>query len=119
MPSRPPTFGARRRAKRVGGSAALRDRSAAYARQRERILTEHPLCAYCRIDGLITPATILDHILALSLGGTNDPANLCPACKPCNDAKALDERRCASRGYREREARMDPAMREWFRKAQR
>jgi len=95
----------------------LRDRSAAYQRQRERILTTEPLCRYCRIDGLITPATILDHVLALSLGGTNDLSNLCPACKRCNDAKALDERRCVRNGYGEREVRMDPAMREWLRKA--
>lgn len=75
---------------------------------------QEPLCRYCRADGLVTPAAILDHVISLSLGGTNDPANLAPACRQCNDAKALDERRCVARGYTEREARLDPAMREWF-----
>jgi 5-methylcytosine-specific restriction endonuclease McrA len=30
------------------------------------------------------PATTIDHVLAVVLGGTNDLANLVPACKRCN-----------------------------------
>lgn len=32
-------------------------------------------------------ATTIDHVIPLSKGGTNWPANLRPACKPCNSAK--------------------------------
>lgn len=32
-------------------------------------------------------ATCIDHVVALSIGGTGWPANLRPACKPCNTSK--------------------------------
>lgn len=32
-------------------------------------------------------ATAIDHVIALSAGGTGWPANLRPACKPCNSSK--------------------------------
>jgi 5-methylcytosine-specific restriction endonuclease McrA len=37
----------------------------------------------------------MDHVLPLSLGGTNDIANIQPLCKPCNswkNAKHIDYR---------------------------
>lgn len=41
------------------------------------------LCAYC----LERPATTLDHAIPVSRGGSNWPANIYPACKPCNNTK--------------------------------
>jgi 5-methylcytosine-specific restriction endonuclease McrA len=41
------------------------------------------LCAY----GCGRPATDLDHVLAVSLGGRSMPSNLMPACKSCNSSK--------------------------------
>lgn len=29
----------------------------------------------------------VDHLLSLAAGGTNEPANLIPCCRPCNSAK--------------------------------
>ncbi len=39
-------------------------------------------CAYCR-----GPFEHIDHVIALSRGGTNWPANLRPACSACNLSK--------------------------------
>ena len=39
-------------------------------------------CAYCG-----APATTDDHVIALSQGGTDTPANIVPACNRCNCSK--------------------------------
>lgn len=39
-------------------------------------------CSYCP-----APATEVDHVWPLSLGGTNDVQNLVPSCLPCNRSK--------------------------------
>ena len=39
-------------------------------------------CVYCG-----NPASAIDHIIPLALGGTDDPENLVPACKHCNSVK--------------------------------
>jgi hypothetical protein len=118
MPDKPPTFGRKRTSKaRAGGSATLRDTSAAYQRLRLSILDDEPICRYCINRGHVTQATIADHILALALGGSNDRANLAPACKACNDAKGVDETRYLNRGYALASVRFDPALAEWFRLA--
>jgi 5-methylcytosine-specific restriction endonuclease McrA len=41
------------------------------------------LCAY----GCGRPASGFDHVLAITLGGETRPANLVPACHPCNSGK--------------------------------
>lgn len=41
------------------------------------------LCAYCP-----APATEIDHVIPLALGGTNYEGNLLPCCGPCNRAKS-------------------------------
>lgn len=46
-------------------------------------LLEQP-CAYC---GTTEEEIEIDHIVPLSRGGTNDPENLAPACRPCNRSK--------------------------------
>jgi 5-methylcytosine-specific restriction endonuclease McrA len=49
------------------------------ARLREEVLWSGP-CAYCGYDA----PTQVDHVMPLSRGGTDDRANLVPACRPCN-----------------------------------
>jgi hypothetical protein len=39
-------------------------------------------CFYCKAK-----ATQTDHIVPISRGGTDDPTNLVPACRPCNSKK--------------------------------
>lgn len=45
-------------------------------------------CEYCRTSALLrgTPL-IMDHILPISLGGSNDSENLCASCYRCNEFK--------------------------------
>lgn len=43
-------------------------------------------CAYCGLR-LTTKTLVKEHAIPLSRGGTNWPANLMPACKPCNSRK--------------------------------
>ena len=118
MPDKLPIFGHRKPAQRQGGSAALRDRSATYERQRQRILAAEPLCRYClNRDGRIVPATVLDHIVALALAGSNDGTNLAPACRACNDAKSTDEKRYLAGWYDFGDISHDPALAEWLRLA--
>jgi hypothetical protein len=39
-------------------------------------------CVYCD-----APADTTDHVIPRAYGGTNDPANLAPACRSCNSRK--------------------------------
>lgn len=119
MPDKPATFSSRPKQPRAkhGGSHARRGRIAAYRRLRERLLSEEPLCRYCRSTGLIRGATVLDHIVALALGGTEDPANLAPSCTPCNDAKSTDEKRFLARGYDLADLMRDPGLADWLARA--
>jgi len=42
------------------------------------------ICTYCKDeDGPFE----VDHIVPVTRGGSNEPANLCVACKPCNSSK--------------------------------
>lgn len=72
------------------------------------------MCRYCQHSGLITAATVLDHILALSLGGDDDPANLAPACLGCNDEKATAEKRFLGKHYDLSDVMRDPALADWI-----
>jgi 5-methylcytosine-specific restriction protein A len=114
MPNKPATFGRTAPAQRRGGSTTLRDHSRTYRALCALLLGQEPLCRYCRAEGLITPATVIDHIVALSLGGSNDPLNLTPACKGCNDAKAGDERAFTAKGYELEDIAFDPTMAAWL-----
>ncbi|WP_425298093.1 HNH endonuclease [Nocardia brasiliensis] len=51
---------------------------------RRMILTRDARLCQIRADGCLTDATQVDHIIPVSRGGTNDPANLRAACTPCN-----------------------------------
>lgn len=52
------------------------------ARLRSKVLST-PICLYCG-----AMATVVDHIVPLSGGGGNQPWNLAPACRICNDLKS-------------------------------
>lgn len=55
--------------------------TAAWRKARAKVLAGNPVCDIC---GRV-PATTVDHILPLALGGALlDPANLRPACGRCN-----------------------------------
>ena len=48
---------------RLRGSAAERGYDAKWRRARKRFLQRHPLCANCLSQGVLTPATVVDHIV--------------------------------------------------------
>lgn len=49
----------------------------------------HPLCEACYSIELVEPATLCDHIVARSLGGSlYDTRNLMALCSPCHDRKS-------------------------------
>ena len=89
----------RRPAQRVSGSVARRATSPSFRRFCPAQMASEPLCRYCRAAGRITAARVVEHITALSLGGTNDRANLAPACRECNEGKRHVEQLFAAAGY--------------------
>ena len=54
---------------------------------RASYFTANPLCAMCKAKGIITIAVELDHILAITNGGTNDWDNYQGLCIPCHEIK--------------------------------
>jgi 5-methylcytosine-specific restriction protein A len=69
--------------------AVERIRGRALQRIRARHFAAHPLCVMCEAKGIITLATELDHIIALTNGGTNDDDNLQGLCAPCHEIKTI------------------------------
>lgn len=51
------------------------------------VLNEEPTCRRCAGRGRVTAATLVDHILPLRDGGTNDRDNLQPLCVDCHAVK--------------------------------
>lgn len=54
-----------------------------YQAARRTLLRDGPSCEYCGEPF----ANTADHILPRSRGGGNEPENLAPACKTCNEQK--------------------------------
>lgn len=68
----------RRRARKAGAQGTCSAEQAV-----ARIAFYGGMCAYCHV----APHEHLDHVIPLSRGGTNWPANLRPACARCNISK--------------------------------
>lgn len=61
---------------------------------RELFLAEHPLCVYCERQGLLTPSTVVDHVIPHRGDACLfwDVANWQALCKGCHDSvKAREE----------------------------
>ena len=74
---------------RLRGSATERGYDAKWRRARKRFLQRHPLCANCLSQGVLTPATVVDHIVP-HRGDHRlfwDEQNWQPLCKACHDRK--------------------------------
>ena len=52
--------------------------------QRQRRLAAEPLCRDCSAKGLVVPATVPDHIVPLSRGGTDNDSNIRCLCAECH-----------------------------------
>ena len=74
---------------RLRGSAAERGYDAKWRRARKLFLQRHPLCANCLSQGIVTPATVVDHIVP-HRGDHRlfwDEQDWQPLCKACHDRK--------------------------------
>jgi 5-methylcytosine-specific restriction endonuclease McrA len=69
-----------------------------YREYRRRTLATKPRCSY---PGCLEVATTLDHIVAVSQGGTNTPSNLRPMCRRHNEALGRDLGNATKRRRRE------------------
>ena len=76
------------------GASPNRTRGRTWARLRARVLAEEPICRWCRERGAVSAASksvVCDHIVPLTLGGTDARGNLAGMCKACHDEKTLAE----------------------------
>jgi 5-methylcytosine-specific restriction protein A len=74
-----------RRYEKYDRDPAMRKRyGRAWKRIRDRYISIHPLCEQCEMEGRITPAEEVHHILPLSHGGTHAEDNLMALCKSCH-----------------------------------
>ena len=77
-------------------SASDRGYGPAWRKARDRFLALHPLCVYCKEQGLITAATVVDHKIPHRGDQTLfwDEGNWQSLCKPHHDGtKAKEESR--------------------------
>ena len=74
---------------RMRGNAAERGYDGKWRSARDRYLQRNPLCVQCLKAGVITPATVVDHIIPHR--GTKQlfwaENNWQPRCKDCHDRK--------------------------------
>jgi len=70
-----------------------RKRGRAGQRDRREVLTAEPFCRHCLENGLHVASEVVDHIINLAAGGSDDRDNKQALCTPCHDAKTLSEAR--------------------------
>jgi 5-methylcytosine-specific restriction protein A len=72
--------------------AVQRKRGGAGVKDRERIRERDSyLCQECKRNGRVTVGRVVDHIIPLWAGGTDDESNKQLLCDPCHDAKTARE----------------------------
>lgn len=70
-----------------------RIRGTTLQRLRRQLFEREPLCRLCAALGRVTVATIRDHVVPLSEGGSDTEGNVQPLCQTCSDAKTRAESR--------------------------
>lgn len=74
------------------GSASERGYDHRWRKLRDAHLKKQPLCQRCIVDGVIKPADLVDHIVALNDGGPRlDPRNLSSLCEAHHAQKTREE----------------------------
>ena len=72
--------------------------SARWQRLRDSYLAQNPLCVRCATFDIVTPATMVDHIIEIKDGGAVwDWDNLQGLCNCCHAAKTGEEKRKRNR----------------------
>lgn len=70
--------------------------SAAWRKLRKQVLAEEPLCRHCAAQGLVVPATEVDHINNDPSDNRHDPSdrsksNFQSLCRPCHSIKTMSD----------------------------
>ncbi|MCI4653114.1 MAG: HNH endonuclease [Sphingomonas aquatilis] len=90
-----PRFGRRSEPRRKWappiGQPDRRKRGRAGQRDRAAVLADEPLCRRCLANGRTEPSTVVDHIIRLADGGSDERGNKQGLCTPCHDAKSAEE----------------------------
>ena len=78
---------------RLRGNAAERGYDGKWRAARDRYLRRNPLCVQCLKEGVITPATVVDHVVPHRGNQTLfwDEHNWQALCKNCHDQKTGHE----------------------------
>lgn len=74
-----------------------RKRGRAGMRDRAQVLADEPLCRLCLELGKQVGSEVVDHIVPLSQGGSDERSNKQALCTPCHDEKSKRERAEARR----------------------
>ena len=80
-----------------GAVVDKRKRGRAGQRERAQVLAEEPFCRLCLEAGKHVASDVVDHIIPLSEGGSDERPNKQGLCDPCHDAKSKAERAAARR----------------------
>lgn len=94
MPSRPPVHRAPRTPPPdARATAAERGYGSRWQRARLTFLNDHPLCVRCEAKGLVTEATVVDHVTPHKgdQGLFWDEANWQSLCETCHNQKTANE----------------------------
>jgi 5-methylcytosine-specific restriction protein A len=76
-----------------GKTASQRGYGAKWRKVRKQALSrDNHLCRECYKNGILTPASEVDHILNKASGGTDELSNLQSICNSCHKRKTSQER---------------------------
>lgn len=64
---------------------------AGQAQRKRRLARTHGLCERCQAKGRTKPATVVDHIKPLALGGSDEDSNTRNLCTPCHDEVTAEQ----------------------------
>lgn len=61
------------------------------ALRRQRLQRTNWLCEDCQADNRMTPASVVDHIIPLALGGEDVDSNCRNLCHPCHAKRTAEQ----------------------------
>jgi 5-methylcytosine-specific restriction protein A len=93
MPNLPRQHSPKRKTERHSTGDRRFYKSAGWQKLRSVVLRNEPLCRAHRSAGYLVPASVVDHIIAITAGGhPSHVHNLMPLCSVCHDRKSAMER---------------------------
>lgn len=80
-----------RRPDHISAQGTQRLRGRRGVEQRKRRLAAEPLCRDCDAKGIVTAATVPDHIIPLAQGGPDTDDNIRCLCGPCHAVRTREQ----------------------------